>query len=671
MELRIKSMTIQNFKRIKNFSLDFDGNDYNIYGDNETGKTTIFDAFVWCLFGKDSLGQTNFEIKPLQKNGTPIHNLETVVEILFERDGKNLLLKRLYREIWRGKRGSKAELFGHESLTYINEEKVGVKEYEKYINDLIDEDIFKILTNVNYFNQLKPAKQREQLFMLVSDINDADIINSNNEFEPLKDLLIDGRTVESLIKILKDKIKQTQSQLDDYPIRIGVLKDINYQISDNYNDDLNSEKLTAAYKRQSELEKAKATKSSDKKIDELENAIRGFDNEIEKLKGEMENAKREAEYEKQGMHLSTSAELNKLKNELQKKEIELNNYQHRLKNGKKVIEEEKADRNQIYEDYKTEQSKMFIPEKCSYCGQDLPKEMVDEFEKKFNLEKAERLAKLQEKGEAISNNIDKFIKATVNFENQITLIENEITKVKSDIDEKEQMLEKIKAQPITVDNSKILEKIEKATERKNVVIKELEKTKKGIQPSLFDEDLTKTQKEIETLLANRTEYRIKIENESKIKMLEKEEKDTRKRYEEHIKKIELCERFIVEKRNAYETKIDNNFELVKFKLYEELLNGGVKEICVATVDGVPYSSLNNAARINAGLDIIRALQKIYNVKVPIFIDNAESTTNYIPLENQLIKLYVSENDKELRFMVAGETGPIIQPEIKIEKREEI
>jgi len=127
-----------------------------------------------------------------------------------------------------------------------------------------------------------------------------------------------------------------------------------------------------------------------------------------------------------------------------------------------------------------------------------------------------------------------------------------------------------------------------------------------------------------------------------------------------MKLLELCEKFTVAKRNAFQVEIDSHFEFVKFQLYETHLSGGVREICVATVNGVPYSSLNNEARINAGLDIIRTLQRIYGIKVPIFIDNAESTTRFIPLDCQIIKLYVSEADKVLRFELLDEpeTAPI-------------
>ena len=98
-----------------------------------------------------------------------------------------------------------------------------------------------------------------------------------------------------------------------------------------------------------------------------------------------------------------------------------------------------------------------------------------------------------------------------------------------------------------------------------------------------------------------------------------------------------------------ENTINANFKMVEFKLFNELINGGIEETCEATVNGVPYASVNNAGKINAGLDIINALQKIYEVSAPIFIDNAEAVVDFLNNDAQLIKLYVSAEDKKLRI----------------------
>ena len=65
-------------------------------------------------------------------------------------------------------------------------------------------------------------------------------------------------------------------------------------------------------------------------------------------------------------------------------------------------------------------------------------------------------------------------------------------------------------------------------------------------------------------------------------------------------------------------------------------------------DGIPYISVNNGMKINLGIDIINTLSMAYGVRVPLFVDNAESVTNLETCGSQIIRLVVSENDKELR-----------------------
>ena len=110
----------------------------------------------------------------------------------------------------------------------------------------------------------------------------------------------------------------------------------------------------------------------------------------------------------------------------------------------------------------------------------------------------------------------------------------------------------------------------------------------------------------------------------------------------------LTEQFIRTKVQLLEDRINNKFELARFKLFDVQINGAVVECCETTYRGVPYSSLNRGARINVGLDIIRTLSKHYGFNAPIWIDNAEAVTHLIEIDSQVIRLLVSEQDEKLR-----------------------
>ena len=108
----------------------------------------------------------------------------------------------------------------------------------------------------------------------------------------------------------------------------------------------------------------------------------------------------------------------------------------------------------------------------------------------------------------------------------------------------------------------------------------------------------------------------------------------------------LGEEFIRTKVELLESSINKKFNgAVAFKLFNNQVNGGLSECCEAMVDGVPFSNVNTAGRINAGLSIIKTLSKHYGVQAPIFIDNRESINNIVDFEGQIINLKVSKNKK--------------------------
>ena len=58
MKITIKSIHIENFKGINMLDVNFSVKT-KISGQNAVGKTTIFDAFTWLLFNKNSSGEEN------------------------------------------------------------------------------------------------------------------------------------------------------------------------------------------------------------------------------------------------------------------------------------------------------------------------------------------------------------------------------------------------------------------------------------------------------------------------------------------------------------------------------------------------------------------------------------------------------------------------------------
>ena len=185
MEIKLFNLKMKNFKGIKELEIAFDGKNTDIYGKNATGKTTIFDAFKWLFFDKDSNDRKDFNIKTLDKDNNPIHHLEHEVEATLIIDGQDMIFRKMLQEKWVKKRGqSEQEFSGHETNYWIDEVPVKKKDYEEKINSLIPESLFKLITDPSYFNnQLKWTERRELLINISgANVSDEEILNSKEEF---------------------------------------------------------------------------------------------------------------------------------------------------------------------------------------------------------------------------------------------------------------------------------------------------------------------------------------------------------------------------------------------------------------------------------------------------------------------------------------------------------
>ena len=150
--MKLTKLELLNFKGLKSFAININ-DDVVIRGDNATGKTTVFDSVCWLLFGKDSLDRADFEIKTLD-GGEPIHKVNHEVTGTFTLDeGGTVELKRVYREKYSSPRGGEVTLTGHTTDYFVDGVPKKEKEYKEIVNSLVDENIFKLITNPLYFNE--------------------------------------------------------------------------------------------------------------------------------------------------------------------------------------------------------------------------------------------------------------------------------------------------------------------------------------------------------------------------------------------------------------------------------------------------------------------------------------------------------------------------------------
>ncbi|MCL2171750.1 MAG: hypothetical protein FWB71_06295, partial [Defluviitaleaceae bacterium] len=173
-----------------------------------------------------------------------------------------------------------------------------------------------------------------------------------------------------------------------------------------------------------------------------------------------------------------------------------------------------------------------------------------------------------------------------------------------------------------------------------------------------DKEIRQYRLQIEEHMTKRTLFDLATRQQVRIDELSANEKRLADEYEKIEAALYLCDEFTKAKVSMLDDRINSHFKSVKFRLFETLINGGIKEGCEVVIpspDGalVPYGFANHAGRINAGLEIIGALGEHYGIHPPVFVDNAESITEIINIKNQLIRLMVSEKDKKLRMEVSA------------------
>lgn len=646
-EIKLKSLILVNFKGVRNLEVVFTGQRTIISGDNGTGKTTIFDAFTWLLFGKDSTGRSdsNFNIKtidPLTKK--PILHLEHSVTGVISVDGKEMKLQRNYVEKWVKPRGTTEEtLKNHETEFYLNDVKLATKkEYESEVAAILTEDIFRMITNPFYFISLKVDAQKELLFDMAGGISDDEVAAIKPEYIELLAQL-SGRSLSQFSKEVAAKKKACNDVLAVIPSQIDTARRLMPESEDWEALEIELQKKK---QRLTEIDNQITDKS---KINEQENQRKL---EIQRTIGDkrMSLVNRQNE-----IRTSAGAERNEVMMKLkdleynhksETRDLELN--RSSLSNCESEIQRIEDTLSVLRNEYrKINAETIQYPEGAFVCPTCKRQLEVDDIEAKqnellanFNQNKAKRLKENKDKGFSLVElkkkkeaERDSIISKIKESEDRIVLIEREIEVQKANMPEAPDVDAMIKNDPTCISlNNEIADLNNQLNiESKPVDVSELRFAKSSLDDNIQElykrlakrDQIERAKKEIEELEEKR------IQNNQAKADLEKWEFTVMSFQKD--KDAKLIE------------KINSMFEVVSFSFVTEQLNGGEKLTCVCTVNGTPYPDVNTAGKVNAGLDIINAICKYKGVSAPIFIDNSESVNKIIPTISQVINLVVSKD----------------------------
>ena len=644
MRVKLKKLTLKNFKGIKEKEVIF-SDKTNISGDNATGKTTIFDAYSWLLWGKDSFNRKDYEIKPYDENNNVIHNLESSVEGVFDIDGKETTFTRVFKEVWTKKRGSNNETFtGHTTDFYINEVPKKKKEYEERISEFVSEDEFNLLSNPKYFNEIVDKKERRKILLsLVDEVEFSNLVEVNPDF---KDLDLENYSLDELKAMAKSTCKKINDKLKEIPARIDELEAT--KTSEDF-EKLEKDKEEIKEKL-NEIDKELAGLSSvSEKLDKRYDLIVKYKKSIEIIKEDFEKDKKEK---------SRSYE-DKVQDIKQKESIinfEIDNSKSRIKDlegmkehdterVKDVKEEIQGLRKKYLEIY----NKKFDGSlNCPTCGKEFDPDKKEEILKHFNLDKSKKLEACKNEAESLKTGAENTKEKIGDYNKKISDLKAKIEKLNNSKADNQEELNTLQVKIDEINNLEMTqeekEKIEALENEIAKIEEEISDVNKIDTSSMLDQKDSYNDK-LESINDELSKKGLNAELDKKIAKYMEDEKELSKEFEEKQRILYLCEEYTKTYTEMVSEKINNLFNYVEFKLFDIQINGGIQETAEATYQGVPYGSLNSAAKINAGLDVIKSLSEHYEKQIPVFVDNAESINDIADTNSQLITLSVNKLKK--------------------------
>lgn len=648
----LKSLALKNFKGIKDLHIYFE-RVTNIFGGNGVGKTTIFDSFNWLLFGKDSKDRKDYEIKTLDGNNKVLHGLEHSVTGVLEVDGEPITIQRMYKEKWTKRKGLADKVFtGHETSYYINEVPLKQKEFTEKIDSILTDSTFKLISNPLYFNTLHWTKQREILFEIIGDVNHQDVISNKKSLKALKALL-GSNTVEDFRKQIKARISKYTKDKESIP----------YRVDECNNSIVNVDFASLEKDKQELLEKihtideqiADSSKGNEVKLK--------LQDKVYELKNKLQEGLTNAKANQEAPLIELKKKINEIDSKIQDinfniktKENEKKNLRTLLNNDAELIQTYEKQQKELREEWHLENKKTFEFDEnstvCPTCKREYDHKYLEEIksaaEEDFNSKKKKKLLSIQEKGKHLGKLIEDV--NSKKYSDDIASIEKDImglTALRSVTKREKESLES---------DVKAFMPNETAFDGKEELEKQIHDLELEIAShSVDNSDLKLKKAELSITLDEVNSKLAKKENNEVLQARIQELKDEERSIAESIAELEgqdfLCEEFIRTKVDLLEEKINSKFKTVRFKLFNELNNGGLEDCCEALINGVPFSAANTASQINAGLEIINTLSEHYEVVAPIFLDNRESVNEIVSVKGQVINLIVS---KDTTLRIEGE-----------------
>ena len=650
--MKILSLTLENFRGIKDLTVNFDGKDADVYGANGTGKTTIANAICWLLIDRPATEEADFDPKTTGAHGLQ-HKASIDVELP---DGQRITFAKEFYEKWTRKRGSEAEEFtGNITDYYVDGVKSKKKEYTEALENScgIDLERVKMLMVLGYFaDTMKTDEKRRILFEMAGEFTDSDVIAQSEDLRDLERFLtIPGNSdksyaIEQWRKIVSEQRSKLNKDLELLPTRID---EASKNVAENVEDmeALNAELNRLEEKKSSLEEQKRRLNTEDGQQEATRAAIAGL---------EVDLATKRAAYIEQSASANRELNadidhMNDVKRDVSDKLDNLKRkHQYNLEQIKRMQEHRKA----LMEEYAEVAARQWDAgaEICPTCHQQLPPEQVEELRAAFNEEKSAEKEDINHRGQECSK--DKIDALTAEIDIQaadITAMENTVKEMEDRIGSLKAIITTPPPFEETEEYKELAIRMEELRDRQRLGQSAADGT-----ANAYDRDIQTVRDEIASVNMRIAKAKASEDSRKRVGELRQELKQAAEQIENLEYGIHLCEEFVRIKARMVTDSINEHFKFVRFVLFRDQINGGLREICEPTIrnkDGewVEYRSANYAAQVNAKIDIVTTLSEHYGVHLPIIMDQGESVSTPLNVDTQLIRLIVSAEDETIRVEV--------------------
>ena len=641
--VKLLKLDIENFRGIKNFVLTPDGRSVTVQGANGTGKSTLMAAFLWLLTGKDAQGRENYNVFPLGTDGNRLSGCSpTVTATLSMPDGRTLILQRSICERWTKRRGSaETEYNGDETRYFIDEVPVSAGEYSSAVFGMFPEKLLPLLLNAVWFSeQTKDYKERRRLLLeQFGSLQPADVFTANPELSDLESML-GTHSVDEFSRICTERRKRYKDSLSALPARIDENRKQLQPMSDAGDIKNERSKLNVEIaKLQYEIEHTTADavqRHNQQELEKVRQYLEMIPNKRRVLEasgnaGWLEEHNRRVDDAARGKQ-NAMCRAETLAAELRV----LNRERDHLAAERDRLRVEWVEVNGTVPD---------IAQTCPTCGQALPAELVQEAQENFNVSKSERLSDIAAKGAKAAQDVEKMEKKSARLREDLDTCERAAKAATAAYDmviaEKPPVTQMGLFAELDAEEKELKARAEELRQAIQASAQAAEQVVQEKRQKLAD-----MQAQSDAMTSRLAEIERNAALETRIQELEAEQRDTLHQLEEAERGLSMCEEYTRTLVTLLTERVNKHFPTVRFKLFEQQKNGGLREVCEAMVDGVPYGALNTASKMQANVEIVQAFSRAADISLPLFLDNRESVTDLtLPDEMQVINLNVIPGEK--------------------------